>query len=290
MDLSVVTKDPAAVGREVQRNYRDLFPNGDGEFVPRTFGWLTQCFTGHYPGYQAIDAPYHDFEHTLQGTLCMARLLHARQAANAQPETTERMFQLGLLAILLHDTGYLKTSDDHGGTGAKYTVTHVDRSAGFAARLLGEKGFSPDQIQAVQNMIHCTGVNAKLNVIPFQSEIERTLGLCLGTTDLLGQMAAPDYVERLPHLYQEFVEAARFSGDKAQFIASFTSAEDLIRKTPGFWDKFVKAKLVNDFEAVSRFLNDPYPSGPNAYIDRIEANIRRLRRDDPPASCPASRA
>jgi hypothetical protein len=28
-----------------------------------------------------------------------------------------------------------------------------------------------------------------------------------------------------------------------------------------------------------RFLNDPYPDGPNYYIDRIESNIARLRRE-----------
>ena len=37
----------------------------------------------------------------------------------------------------------------------------------------------------------------------------RIVGFALGTADLLGQMAAPDYVDKLPVLYDEFVEAAR---------------------------------------------------------------------------------
>jgi hypothetical protein len=122
-------------------------------------------------------------------------------------------------------------------------------------------------------------VNAKLSGIPFQSDLERVLGLCLGTADLLGQMAAADYVEKLPALYEEFAEAVRFSGDKTQFIASFASAEDLVRRTPLFWEKFVRAKLDHDFEGVSRFLNDPYPSGANEYLERIQANIARLRSE-----------
>ena len=169
--------------------------------------------------------------------------------------------------------------DDAAGTGAKYTVSHVNRSADFAARLLGEKGFSPADIRAVQNMIHCTGINAALSAIPFQSELERVMGICLATADLLGQMAAPDYVERLPALYEEFAEAMEFSRDATQPIAAFTSAEDLIRKTPRFWEHFVKPRLANEFEGVFRFLNQPYPSGSNDYLIRIEANIARLRRE-----------
>src|SRR5262249_62118285 len=139
--------------------------------------------------YQPVDALYHDFEHTLQGTLCMARLLRGRHHAGAQPRLTERMFRLGVLAILLHDTGYLKKREDTEGTGAKYTVTHVERSAEFADQLLADKGFVPTDIKAVQNMIHCTGVDATLSVIPFQSELEKVVGYALGTADLLGQMA-----------------------------------------------------------------------------------------------------
>jgi hypothetical protein len=247
-------------------------------FVSRAFGWAIECFTGHYRDYQAIDARYHDFEHTLQGTLCVARLLGGRHAAGAQPPVSQHLFQLALLAILLHDTGYLKKRSDTEGTGAKYTVVHVNRSADFAAQLLQEKGFSPGDIKAVQNMIRCTGVNAVLSVIPFQSEMEQMAGFALGTADLLGQMAAEDYVEKLPILYAEFAEAAACSKDRTQFIALFSSAADLMQKTPAFWERFVRLKLDRDFGGLHRFLNDPYPSGPNSYFERIEANIARLRQ------------
>ena len=246
-------------------------------FVPRVFGWAIECFTGGYHDYQAVDARYHDFEHTLQGTLCMARLLRARHRANAQPPIAERMFQLGIIAILMHDTGYLKRRGDIAGTGAKYTVTHVDRSADFAAALLAEKNFPPQDIKAVQNMIHCTGVDAALSVIPFQSEIEKVVGFALGTSDLLGQMAAEDYVEKLPVLYAEFAEAKQFSHDKPNFVSMFSSAADLMQKTPAFWEKYVQLKLDRDFGGLHRFLSDPYPDGPNYYLLRIEANIKKLR-------------
>ena len=274
----VVTKDPTAVEVEVQAACRAMFPDPDALFVPRAFGWAIECFTGNYRDYQPVDARYHDFEHTLQGTLCLARLLRGRHAAGAHPRLTERMFQLALAAILLHDTGYLKKRDDTEGTGAKYTVIHVRRSAEFAAQLLHEKGFSASDIKAVQNMILCTGINAVLSVIPFQSELEKVLGFALGTADLLGQMAAEDYVDKLPVLYSEFAEAVHYSKDRTNFVAMFASAEDLLRKTPDFWERFVRVKLDRDFGGVHAFLNSPYPSGPNPYFERIEANLNRLRQ------------
>src|SRR5271170_341252 len=188
MNQSVSTKDPKAVAKEVQASYLAMFPKGNRLFVPSAFGWAAECFTGRYADYQAVDTDYHDFEHTLQGSLCMARILHGRQMAAANPPITQRIFELGLLAILLHDTGYLKKRGDMEGTGAKYTATHVSRSTEFAARLLGEKGYSPEDIKSVQNMIRCTGVDATLSNIHFHDELEKIVGYALGTADLLGQM------------------------------------------------------------------------------------------------------
>ncbi len=58
----------------------------------------------------------------------------------------------------------------------------------------------------------------------------------------------------------------------------FSSADDLMRKTPAFWEGYVRPKLIEDFGSIHRFLNQPYPSGPNPYWQRIEANMDRLRR------------
>jgi hypothetical protein len=46
-----------------------------------------------------------------------------------------------------------------------------------------------------------------------------------------------------------------------------------------FWENYVRNKINREFLGLYRFLNDPYPDGPNPYIDRIEANIARLRRE-----------
>src|SRR5437868_6439422 len=136
MVRSIDTKQPLVVQAEVQKVYDAMFPQGNGRFVPSVFGWVVACFEGKYRDYQPIDARYHDLEHTLQGTLCMARLLYGRFKADGEPRIHQRLFELGMIAILLHDTGYLKLRGDNVGTGAKYTLTHVDRSVEFAAMLM----------------------------------------------------------------------------------------------------------------------------------------------------------
>jgi hypothetical protein len=280
MQETVNTRDPLSVEAEVQRAYTEMFPQGSRDFIPTVFRRAVSWFSGTYRDYLPIDAHYHDLEHTLQGITCMARLIRRRQALGLQPQLTQRMFELGMLAMLMHDTGYLKKRGDAGGTGAKYTLIHVDRSIEFAGELLASLDFPAAEIQAVQNMIRCTGVNVKLDSIQFQSEMERVAGFALGTADLLGQMAAPDYVDKLPTLYSEFAEAARYSPDgKMKAGGFFTSAEDLMLKTPLFWENYVRTKISREFLGLFRALNNPYPDGPNPYIVRIEANIARLRRE-----------
>lgn len=277
MFAPVATHDASAVKNEVQAAYIAMFPLGDYEFVFRVFDWAETCFTGRYGDYQAIDARYHDFEHTLQGTLCMARLLRCRHEAKAQPKVSQHLFELGIIGILLHDTGYLKHRSDTAGTGAKYTATHVLRSLEFAHQLLTAKGFSAADIHAVQNMIRCTGIDAFLESIAFENDAERIVGHALGTADLLGQMAADDYVDKLPVLYDEFQEAARHDRGHTDFITKFGGANDLITRTPAFWRDYVQPKLDKDFGGLHRFLALPYPNGSNWYLDRIEANMGRIK-------------
>lgn len=279
MFTPVDTRDPVAVESAVQAAYREIFPQGSATLVHDIFECVIHCFRGNCPNYQAIDVGYHDLEHTLQGALCLTRLLAKRHRAQARPELTQRLFELGLLAMLLHDTGYAKRREDTSGTGAKYTLTHVARSTEYAAELLGRKGFAAEDIRAVQNMIRCTGVNIDLPSIPFADEMERLVGYALGTADLLGQMAAPDYVEKLPALFAEFQEAAAHCDGHVPDELAVSSVEQLIRGTPNFWRRVVRVKIEQDFQGLYHFLADPYPSGPNEYLDRIEANVARIQRE-----------
>lgn len=273
----VDTRDASAVAGEVVRLYLGAYPGESPGLIREAFGHLSGCFRGDNPKYQALDVRYHDLEHTLQGTLCLARLLHHRQLAGAEPRVNRRLFELGILAVLLHDTGYLKRPGDHEGTGAKYTAVHVTRSAEFAAECLAKKGFGGPDIRAVQNMIRCTGVGVNLAAITFQTDTERLVGYALATADLLGQMAADDYVDKLPVLYEEFAEAAAYEPDRRVANTRYPSAVALMRHTPEFWRGYVWPRLNKDFGGLYHFLEDPYPGGPNWYLQRVETNLARLR-------------
>jgi len=273
----VDTRIPSEVEKQVHAIFMRLFPDGERAFVPRTFDWVGQCFLGRNDDYQAIDARYHDFEHTLQGTLCLARLLDGRHAAKAQPEIPRKLAELCLLAILFHDTGYLKKRGDNEGTGAKYTAIHVSRSATFAREFLAKKGYVEDDLKLIDNMIRCTGVAANLAAIPFRNDLERMMGYALGTSDLLGQMAAPDYVDKLPVLYLEFAEAARHDPPSGERFAQYKDAADLMRKTPVFWSAYVWPRINEDFGHLFVYLNDPYPNGPNPYLLAVEKNMQRIQ-------------
>jgi hypothetical protein len=277
---AVDTKDATAVLGEVEAIYSSMFPNAsDIGFASKAFGWALDSFRGNYDNYQPIDARYHDLEHTMQGTLCFMRLLQGYQRTRVEPELTEDLVQLGLLAILLHDTGYLKTREDNDGTGAKYTLIHVNRSCEFAEKLLRDKGYGLAHIKSVQNMIRCTGVNVDLQKIPFLSEQERVIGYALGTADLLGQMAAEDYIDKLGILFTEFEESARYNQGKFSGAGAFSSVDDLRTKTPLFWEKYVLPKITTDFRGMYRYLGRPIAQTENFYVQRIRENLERLRRE-----------
>ncbi len=277
-DLVLIdTRDPAAVCGEAQRVYLALYGADSAGFILRAFEWFFKAFDGSYRDYQPVDMAYHDREHTMQGTLCYVRLLQHRQEAGAEPSIPASMFRLGLLSILLHDSGYLKRAFDTSGTGAKYTLEHVDRSRAFAKQLLTDKGFQEEDIARVQRMISCTGLNVDLDSIYFHTKLEKIVGLSIATSDLLGQMAAPDYVERLTDLYNEFTECWEFSGSIADSL-HFESVNHLMEQTPKFWEGYVKHKIDTECLGLYRFLNQPYPDGPNEYILHIEANIDKVRK------------
>lgn len=277
MRQSLDTKRTSVVEAETQAAYVAMFPSGDANFVSMALGWATDWFNGSYAGYQAIDTYYHDLEHTLQGLLCITRIFQSHHRLKLKPILQQRTVELGILAMLMHDTGYLKRRDDVSGTGGKYTFIHVDRSIVFAKNFLTSHHFSGQEILSVENMIRCTGINTNLSLISFESQSEEVAGTALGSADLLGQMAAPDYVDKLSDLYLEIAEGAHHTPDLVKADNAFSSADDLMRRTPEFWSKIVFPKLNLDFKGLYRVLNEPYPDGRNVYIDRINANITRVR-------------
>lgn len=228
-------------------------------------------FAGGVWNYQAIDLHYHDLAHTAQASCCyldhVAGYLRTEELARVPRE-----LELGLAAILFHDTGFLKSCGDDEGTGAKYTHSHVLRSAALAASLLPTLGVNRTEIDDVVAMIRCTGLNGRPEKGAFSSELARIAACMVATSDFLGQMAAPDYVEKLPFLFAEFEEADNYNRvPKAKRM--FASAAQLVGGTAGFWRNFVRPRLETEFSGMYRYLALPAPSRRNPYLDAVERNI-----------------
>lgn len=243
----------------------------DAPWVTTLVELSTRLFAGRFWNYLPIDVRYHDLQHTAQATMCLLALGEG-QRRTQNPPLSNRDLELGLAAMVLHDTGFLKTSGDEAGTGAKYGHAHVLRSCALAASVLPPLGLSREEVDDVLGMIRCTGLNGRPDKSNFSNETRRLVACMVPTADYIGQMAAPEYPEKLPFLFTEFVEADDFCNIPAD-KRMFTSANHLLAATGGFWRGFVLPKLETDFAGVYRFLEAPSQPGRNPYLEAIERNV-----------------
>lgn len=289
----IETSDAEQVLNEVQKIYYGLFKSGkkskEIEFdrIRNTVKDIKALFNGEYSGYQKCDTKYHDLEHTLQATLAMARLLDGRNKSGDRPLVSARLFCDGIIATLLHDTGYIKKIGDNEGTGAKYTLQHIERSVDFADKYLSENKYDPKDTERIKNIIRCTGVKIDFTKINLKSLSERLVGFSLGSADLLSQMAAENYIEKLPILFREFEESYQYEGIeklKNQGTKMYKDADELIKSTPAFYEFYVK-KHLQEMGSVYRYLNYHFPNGRNLYIESIEKNMEKIKYEKNNSNC-----
>jgi len=266
-----------AVSDYVRTQFRNLYPGKSDAWLARVFTDIDRMFAGRSQDYSAIDLKYHNLRHTLMATVCMAGILEGTHLAGSEPKVSPRDYELAIAAVLLHDSGYLKLKSDPRGTGAKYTYCHILRSCAFAAAYLPEVGATDQEMDQVVAAINCTGPNSDIEHLKFHDPVGRLVGCALATADYLGQLSDPDYAQKLTFLYAEFEESDNYVHVPRE-RRTFSSAEDLIRRTPGFWTKIVRPRLDTEFQGVHRFLERPLGSRHNAYLDAIDANINLLTR------------
>ncbi len=272
----VNTRDPGAVLESVLAIVGSGLDAQGLEAVQGTHRWFAEACAGRACDFEALDTHYHDLEHTMQGFLCLGRWFAGWRGSGRAPMPEPRTLRLALVAILLHDTGYLRRRGIDPGPGGRYTLDHVERGAGFARALLATRGWPAADLDGVAAMIRCTGAGTVPEAGWFASEALHVAGCGVGTADLLGQMAAPDYLDKLPLLHREFAEAiAARPGCVLERL--FPTEEALIRQTPDFWEQNVRPRLDSALGGVWRFLSEPWPTGPNSYVGAIEAHIARLR-------------
>jgi hypothetical protein len=267
-DLSRIIR-PKDVIKEVKKIILLIFPHFDFSSFLSVYYDVVKLFKGQYEGYLKCDTGYHNLRHTQDCILEMARLIHGVSLKRGSFD--EKDINLGLISAIMHDTGYIKTIDEPGGTGGKFTIVHIDRSLKFLKGYLTSRGFPARDIAFCENCLKCTGLSVKVKDIRFISPQNELMGKILGTADLIGQMADPYYLKKLPILFKEFQEAG---------ITLYADEVDLLEKTPDFWE-FTKKRFKYELGNMDRYLQDHYRVrwGIDRNLDReaVENNIENLK-------------
>ena len=155
----------------------------------------------------------------------------------------ESVFRVGVLTALFHDIGYLRqTHDKPVPNGAAFTMIHVSRGAQFLRDYLPKLGMK-EYADIAAALIHFTGYEQQVSAIQVPNLMYRLVGNLLGSADIIAQMADRCYLEKCrDRLYPEFVLGGlaqrKLSDGRTQVL--FTSGDDLVRKTPGFYQNAAK--------------------------------------------------
>ncbi len=275
----VNVEDPFRVRDAVLDLFAARYPAADLTPLACGFDDFKALFEGHYPGYLACDTFYHDIRHTLDMSLAMARLIdgHERTCAEADRLGPKRAI-LGVLIALLHDCGYLKrASESRIENGAVFTKVHVSRSADFISAYLPILGFAAEAPTAAR-LVHFTGYEMDIDDIVIADPKDRLLGCMVGTADLIGQMSDRMYLEKCREfLYKEFVfgNIARETLADGREIVRYASPEDLMLKTPGFYEYVARARIEKKLAGADRFVEAHF-DGANPYQSEIDRNMRFL--------------
>ena len=297
---SVRTTDPNAVAAEVARIYRKLYEAPSAR-LERAFRDAAKLYRGEHPEYLPCDTGYHDLQHVMDVTLAMARLMDGYQRSRKKDERplTRDVFVIGVFAALFHDFGYLRRRNDRRHRyGAEYTLTHVSRGAAFLRRYARSQGLH-ELARPASMLVHYTGYERAAETIRVSDPLLRRVGHMLGTADIIAQMSDRCYLEKCrDRLYPEFVLGG-LAGRKLarpRALPNFTSSEDLVHKTPAFYQgaqRRLDVQLARAYEyAAAHF------GGPNPYLDEMQKNVRhaqelargesmaRLRREPPVTLAP----
>jgi len=159
-----------------------------------------------------------------------------------------------------------------------FTKVHVSRSADFLLRYLPTIGFGAEAELAAQ-LVHFTGYEMDLDDIKVADPRDRLLGCMVGAADLIGQMSDRMYLEKCREfLYQEFVlgSVAREKTADGREIVRYTSPEDLIYKTPGFYEYVARERILKKLGAADRYAEAHF-DGPSLYQSEIDANMSYLK-------------
>jgi hypothetical protein len=276
------TTDPVCVKLEVIRIFRALYARNQAPILNRAFDDVVLLYRGHFPGYTKCDTEYHDLQHVLDVTLAMARLLDGYERSRGDgPPIVERNYQLGVICALYHDMGYIRrVNDKKHVNGAEYTAIHVSRGAKFLREYLPTIGME-DLAEVAGSIVHFTGYEQPVSKIRVPDPIFRLVGSLLGSADIIAQMSDRCYLEKCrDRLYPEFVAGGitKKHTDNGDVVV-FASGDDLLRKTPSFYQNATK-RLDEDLGGAYQFAQAHF-GGANLYMEAVRQNIRFVEKAGP---------
>ena len=276
---SVNVSNTQAVCNAICDIFHSCYSAADDSKIRRVFDDFDSLFEGHYRGFNACDTYYHDKQHTLDMTLALARLIDGHERQNSRQHAFgAKLTIVAIITALFHDSGYIRKENDHmHHNGAQYTSVHVSRSAQFLHNYLHMFGM-PEYAEIAANMVHYTGYEVAPNNIYLPDEKLHLIGYMLGTADLISQMSDRCYLEKCrDRLYLEFElgGVTQRQDRDGQVILLFTSPDDLLAKTPDFYNSEVKNRINILFQQVYKYAETHF-GGDNLYIKYLNKNIKHL--------------
>ena len=227
----------------VENSYRRAFPKQDssgfddllGQTARMALETLVQC-----------DCSYHDVDHTILVTDAGQSILYGRLIS--QGDVSPHEWTHAIMAMLFHDIGFrrgllredtttsflINDSGDtvtppSGATDAFMTPYHVSRG-----KLFVQERFATDPAVDVSTI--CQYIEMTRFPVPEDGHYESSgsfAGL-VRAADLIGQMADPLYIQKLPRLYAEFAETS--DNDRL----GYDHPEDLRTQYPVFFSQQVE--------------------------------------------------
>jgi len=261
--------------------FRSAFNQFNEAALKQAFEDCERLFEGDYPTYLPCDTLYHDKQHSMDMTLALARLIngHERSVAKDERLGAERAV-IAIITALYHDSGYIRHEQDHHHfNGAEYTPIHVSRSADFLKRYLHKINLG-EHAQNAANMVHYTGYEIAPKNIRLPDDKWHLVGHMLGTADLIAQMSDRCYLEKCrDRLYPEFVLGGITvtTDNKGKEVILYSSGEDLLRKTPSFYENEVESRLNVLFNKVYEY-EIAHFDGERHYVNGLGKNQARLKR------------
>lgn len=277
---TVQVSHPASVRNAVHDLFSETFPGMSYDKLWLAFYDFERLFTGRYPGYKGCDTTYHDMQHSLDMTLAVARLIVGyERSVEPKDRLGASRAQMAIVTSLFHDAGYIRHEerDKDFRNGAEFTLYHVSRSADFLRRYLPGLGMSRD-VGVSSMIVHFTGYELDLDKIELDDPRDIICGHLIGTADLIAQMADRCYLEKCrDRLYNEFVVGgvAIENAKPGEYMVRYKSGEDLLTKTPAFYQQVTRDRLNAKFNRAYRYAEVLY-SGHNPYIAAIKSNITHL--------------